>query len=404
MFTAAILSLAFQPSKVAIVPKGKGYQLTVNGKPFFVKGAGAPVERFAGLSQYGANSVRTWGVDEKTGPLLDEAQKQGLKVCVGFWMRKEDGFSYRKPEDLKAQMEDFRKWVKTYKNHPALLMWAVGNEVELGGEWPECFIQSEELAKVVKSEDTNHPVISVVADMWPEKQAMIEKYWKSLDAIGVNSYQGLPTLSKRMEFWKKPYFITEWQFSLPDKDEKNPWAGFVEPSSDAKNASVIKNYKEVILKQPGRVLGSYFFYWSKSKTGIASLHAPFLSNEKWQPMVRTMAQFWGGKVPMNRPPSVRIVEPKEVFKVKPGQEFDLDVVASDPDNEALVTQFEIIPNDPKKRFVGDFEKDLGIVGRGDLKGKTRIKAPTEPGLYRVAVYTYDPRSAASVDSRSFLVE
>jgi len=402
IFAAALL---LAPTQVRFTETQPGkFQLLVDGKPFFVKGAGAPKDRLAELARYGANSVRTWGVDADTKDLLDAAQRQGMKVCVGFWMRKGDGFSYRKESDLAEQADDLRKWVREYRNHPALLMWAVGNEVELEGEQPECFIQTEALAKLVKTEDPNHPVITVVADMWSEKQALIEKYWRSLDAIGVNSYDGLPTVMQRMKFWKKPVLITEWQFSLPSSDPAAPWVGFTEPSSAEKDASTRKNYQSVILGSPGRVLGSYFFYWGKSDTGTASLLNPFLNDGSWQPVVRTMATLWGGKVPKNHAPTVRVVEPAGSFRVKPSEEIVVRVTAADADKDAVDLSYEIVPNDPKKRFIGDFEQAVGVTAKGSLAGATRIGAPKQPGQYRIVFIARDGKGAATLASRSFLVE
>ena len=41
------------------------------------------------------------------------------------------GFDYDNESKVKAQLDYFTEVVKTYKDHPALLLWGVGNEVDL---------------------------------------------------------------------------------------------------------------------------------------------------------------------------------------------------------------------------------------------------------------------------------
>ncbi|MBC8143762.1 MAG: hypothetical protein H7Y38_20215, partial [Armatimonadetes bacterium] len=168
------------PVPTKLVKSGADFSLLRGGKPYYVKGAGAET-RLEELKRTGANSVRTWGVDDKTGAFLDKCHALGLTVTVGYWMRKNDGFSYKNAAMRDEQAADFRKRVRQYKNHPAVLFWSVGNEVELGAESPEVWDQIERLAKIAKEEDPAHPVMTVLADMWPEKMAFIRERCPSLD-------------------------------------------------------------------------------------------------------------------------------------------------------------------------------------------------------------------------------
>src|SRR6476620_12015978 len=72
------------PQKVKIEKQGKGYQLTVNGAPYFIKGAGG-YTYYEDLKRYGGNSVRLWStVGAKE--YLDKAQELGLTVTLGLYM------------------------------------------------------------------------------------------------------------------------------------------------------------------------------------------------------------------------------------------------------------------------------------------------------------------------------
>ena len=54
-----------------------------------------------------------------------------ITVTVGFWLGHErHGFDYSDKAQVAAQLESAREMVLKYKDHPALLMWGVGNEME----------------------------------------------------------------------------------------------------------------------------------------------------------------------------------------------------------------------------------------------------------------------------------
>ncbi|MCU0316972.1 MAG: hypothetical protein MUC92_10300 [Fimbriimonadaceae bacterium] len=392
------------PKVTEIVQTEKGFELLYQGKPYTIKGAGAPIDRLEEIKRLGGNSVRTWGVDEKSGEFLDRARELGMTVTVGFWMRKEDGFNYRDQKMKDEQAEEFRKWVRMYKDHPAILMWAVGNEMELGTEWPEVWQQVERLAVIAKEEDPSRPVMTVVADMWPEKQAMMEKYIKSVDVLGINSYVGFPTIHNRLTWWKKPYVVTEFAFSLPDRDERRPWAGHIEPASEEKALSAVRNYRNSILAFPGRVLGSYYFYFNASNVGTSSMHSTHLRTGERLQIVEELAKLWGGDVPPNRAPVLRNVSPNAPFRLRPRATFEVAARGLDPDQDQVALTYEVLHNDPKKRFVGDFEQNLGLIEKGALKGRVRLTAPAERGLYRVLIVGRDGRGAAATHTISFAVE
>ena len=83
------------------------------------------------LLQCGGNSFRTWGIGPATRKELDEAQRFGLRLTLGVWLgHKEHGFNYNDAGSVQKQKEQVRQAVLRYKDHPALLMWGLGNEME----------------------------------------------------------------------------------------------------------------------------------------------------------------------------------------------------------------------------------------------------------------------------------
>src|SRR5690606_12922097 len=83
------------------------------------------------VPRYGGNSIRTYSVDENTQAVLDSALERKLTVCLGIWVNREtDGFDYDDESAVLEQKERIREQVLKYKDHPAVLMWGIGNEVD----------------------------------------------------------------------------------------------------------------------------------------------------------------------------------------------------------------------------------------------------------------------------------
>ena len=125
---AATLSCA---ATVRIEGTNGVWRLTRNGQPYFIQGGGGGGS-MALLKAIGGNSNRTWGSD-KAKEQLDEAHRLGMTLTVGHWFSHEQhGFDYTDAQALARQKEDLRRVVLAHRDHPALLMWALGNEMENG--------------------------------------------------------------------------------------------------------------------------------------------------------------------------------------------------------------------------------------------------------------------------------
>src|SRR5271170_7261377 len=114
--------------KTEVVQHDGQWVLLRDGKPYLIRGAGGDGSRQL-LVEMGGNSVRTWGADD-IGPQLDEAQRLGLTVTVGIWLRQErDHFSYNNADQVAEQYEKVKSTILKYKDYPAVLMWGLGNEM-----------------------------------------------------------------------------------------------------------------------------------------------------------------------------------------------------------------------------------------------------------------------------------
>ena len=108
-----------------------GYRFLVDGEPFIVKGV-AGDRYLKRLQDFGGNTMRTWSIESLGEEFLDEAHRLGIKVVAGIWIEHaRHGYDYSDKSFVKKQRRDVEKVVKKFKNHPAILAWGLGNEVEL---------------------------------------------------------------------------------------------------------------------------------------------------------------------------------------------------------------------------------------------------------------------------------
>ena len=93
-----------EPVPVELQQIDGNWQLLRDGQPYQIRGAGGdgPLDRLAAA---GANSVRTWSIDN-VGPILDQAHALGMTVTVGLWLDHErHGFDYSDKAQVREQKE-----------------------------------------------------------------------------------------------------------------------------------------------------------------------------------------------------------------------------------------------------------------------------------------------------------
>lgn len=105
-------------------------------------------------------------------------------------------------------LAEFPKWVETYKDHPGVLMWNVGNESVLGLQ--NCYSGDaleqqrdayttfvNDITKKIHAVDPDHPVTST--DAWTGAWPYYKKNAPDLDLYAVNSYGAVCDIRKTWE-------------------------------------------------------------------------------------------------------------------------------------------------------------------------------------------------------------
>lgn len=401
-----------EPSQVIIQRNDNGPSLFLNGKPFEIKGAGGG-DDFALLKTCGGNAVRTWGIDEATTELLDEAQQQGIKVALGYWLGHErHGFQYTDWDSVIKQADNLFAAVNKYKDHPAVLLWAIGNEME--GFTPESnpaiYTQIEYLARNIKKLDPNHPTMTITAEIGKRQIEALNRFCPSIDIHGINSYGGAPSIPQRYkeQGGVKPYIITE--FGPPGIWEvpTNKW-GMVDELTSTEKASFYRQSYEVISADP-LCLGSFAFTWGSKQETSATWFGMLLPSGEKLACVDELTKLWSGKPSTNLCPKIESFElegPNELLD--PGAVIEVKLKASDPENDPLKFKFLLTEDWKEVAEGGDHRMSPPTYPESTLPGATgtgaKIRMPNDGGgTYRVYVFVYDGQGGAATASLSINIK
>jgi len=404
---------AFQgfSQSVEIRKNGNNWQLMVNQKPFFIKGVVGHTY-LEKVKAYGGNSVRIgYGKEE-----LDKAQKLGLKALVGLPADAERyGMNYDDQAAVKKQIAETVEIVRKIKDHPAVLMWAIGNEMDyIPGTLPfkkSLWDAVNETAKAIKAVDPNHPVMTVIGTSMMEKVADIVKVCPDIDLLGINTYGDIYLLPETLKKygWTKPYVISEWGPDGYWEVMKTKWGAPYEQTGREKYDCYRNKYQKAI--ETGNCLGSYVFYWFNKQETTHTWFSMFDEKGQESPLPKLMKMLWTGQRDANLAPIVdslnidKFVRYQDIV-IQSGSKHQAKVVASDPDKDAITYLWEIRPEAVYASYAGQGEKEpqpiSGLIQ--EQKATISFVAPKENGAYRLFVYAFDGNKQFSSANLPFLVE
>lgn len=388
---------------VEIVKTSSGYQLLRGGKPYYIKGVGG-LDYLEKAKEYGANSFRTWST-ENAKEYLDKAQELGMTVCLGFWAQHErHGFDWSNELAVKLQLESFAKVVDEVKDHPALLMWAVGNEVDLFYSNFDVWKHINDIALMIKKKDPHHPVTTVTAGLDVAEVKLIQKYAPALDLLGINTYGGLDFAINSLPFygWDKPYIITEWGPNGHWESPTTDWGIPIEQTSTEKAKSYKERYN-LISGDMSNCLGSYVFLWGFKQETTSSWYGLFLKDGSQTSVMDVLIEQWSGSLPTNLAPdlnsfTINSQNAYQSVKVDKRSMMDINIDAYDPNNDKLTYHLEVVPESTDTKAGGDYEEAPTAVFQKVFNDNSfSIKAPSKSGKYRLFVVVKDSEKAATAN-------
>lgn len=390
-----------QATPVELRQTGEGWELLRDGKPYHIRGVGGN-QYLELLVESGGNSIRTWGVGDDTQSLLDEAHRLGLSVTLGIWLGHErHGFDYNNLDQVAQQFQAVREAVLAYKDHPAVLAWGIGNEMEGFGAGDNSAIWShiEACAAMVKTLDPGHPTMTVIAEIGGRKVEAINRLCPSIDIIGINSYGGAPSIPQRYRAMDstKPYIITE--FGHPGSWEigEASFGAVEELTSTQKAEAYAANYR-AFEADADQCLGSYVFLWGSKVEATTTWFGMFLSNGSKVAPVDAMAHAWSGDWPADRCPTIEPLTLSANNTHEPGATVRVELSASDPEGNKLTAEWTLMADPLSYNTGGDnvaappsFPR---LITRADDEG-CELTLPDVPGVYRISVIVRDKAGNAA---------
>ncbi|MDO8646802.1 MAG: glycoside hydrolase family 2 TIM barrel-domain containing protein [Candidatus Diapherotrites archaeon] len=319
-----IKSVGYAPVPIGNTPD-QGYDITVHPE--------LTARDFPLLRTMNANTIRTWG-KVNSPAFLDAAWNNGnnpIRVMMGFWMSHRGDFS--DPTVRTSILADFNNYVTAYKNHPAVLVWAIGNEENRfyangnNARHALYFSLVNEMAKnaYLIEGSAYHPVMAVSLEM-PDQMTTVgnsaggadDANIPYIDIWGINHY---PTYTFTNFFsmfeskTSKPLVITEYGIDALDnrvsseyEQTQADWTVRLWREISASNVAIggsLMEYSDEFWKAAGS-------YSAHDNGGYPTTsHPDGYSNEEW----------WGVMRVTNNGSNPDIMTPRKVYYALQ-QEFD----------------------------------------------------------------------------------
>lgn len=357
------------------------------------------------LAQAGAKVIRVYR--ESDAWVLDAAQQLGLKVVMGLWVgHPRHGVRLDDAATLRAHEQALRDFVRRHRNHPALLAWGVGNEVETGTpDHLAVWKVIDRLAGVVKAADPGHPTLMVVADTGMDGLRQLADCCANVDMLGINVYAGavfdLPQRLRQAGI-AKPVVVSElgplgqWQAG------RKPWGAPVELTSSQK--AVFFRDALAFLRGQTQIAGVFPFLWGAKQEQTETWHGLLLADGSPTAMSDVLAAAWGRPVAAPAPVIRGIGIADDVFA--PGAEISAGVDAVSDHGSPLATEWKVLAEATDLRKGGDAEAPpprVPVVIHHADAASVRFTGPRQPGAYRLFLTVRDRHGKVATANLPFLV-
>ncbi|MEY9928964.1 hypothetical protein ABH926_003604 [Catenulispora sp. GP43] len=403
-------------SNVVKVTGSQGnWALTVNGAPYQVKGVTWGPGNQAGdgyladAASMGVNTIRTWGTDATSQPLLDAAAARGIRVVNGFWLNQ--GADYLNDTTYKTNtLNTIKQFVTQYKDHPATLMWDVGNEVILTSQnytYPNgATVEQERVAyaqyveqvtEAIHAIDPNHPVTST--DAWTGAWPYYKQYTPSLDLLAVNSYGSVCNVNTDWVNggYTKPYIVTE-SGDPGEWEVPNDANGVPNEPTDQQQRDGYTSAWNCIAGHPGVSFGGTLFNYGV-ENDFGGVWFNLLTGGWRRLSYYAVKQAFTGQAQTNTPPEITSMTLSNTASVPAGGQFTVNVAANNPTGDAL--SYNVALSSKYVNSATALQSPSSYTQTGP--GAFTITAPQTLGVWKVYVYVYDQHGGVGIQSESFRV-
>ena len=399
--------------RVEIRGAAGAYTLYRGGESYVIRGAGVGnTGDLESLARHGGNSARTWAVGD--GSILDRAQELGVTVALCLDLARErHGFDYGDSEAVRRQFERVRSEVLAHRDHPALLFWIIGNELNFDFTDARVYDAVNDISRIIHRLDPDHPTTTAIAGVDATLVHVLEERAPDLDFLSVQLYGGLPALPAALAEisadW--PVMVTEWGTVGHWEVTRTEWGAPIEPTSTAKARLYRDGHEQVLAPLAGRVIGDYAFLWGQKQERTPTWYGVFTADGRRTETVDVLHRVWTGAWPPNRSP--RLLEltlagkrATDHVRLVAGAEYVASVEADDPEGDPLRYEWIVMRESAATESGGDAETvpdRVAVKSERRGEGEIALRAPASPGAYRLFVYVGDGRGAAAHANLPFLV-
>ncbi len=406
-------------SKVEIRNVNGIYNFYVNDSLFEIKGVGIGFrteQSFKALAAAGGNSFRTWSTDRGSED-LEAAKRHNLMVAMGISMKKElHGFDYTDSIEVNEQFERIQKEILKYKDHPNLLCWVVGNELNLKVDEdgnldqvnPKAYEALDRIVKFIHKVDPYHPVTTTFAGLKKEHvQAALDKS-PHLDFLSYQVYNDLENINAMEEKngINMPYIITEYGPKGHWEMPKTSWNREIEENSTQKAEGLKERIEKGLISDPtGRNMGGYAFFWGQKQERTPTWYGMFNKDGRATAVVDELTYYWKGSYPNDRAPQIKSMtldakSSTSSIHLKPGGIYTAEVEAFSHDNDSLTFEWKLMKEVIDRSKGGAKEQepeyvDLEIIN--DNNEEIKFRTPSEEGEFRLFCYIYDEKKVANAN-------
>ena len=375
------------------------------------------------LQSFGVNAVRGYTIPSAEEMLeqLDDVHSRGMKLVVSEWMphhgenKANNGSTYTFDYEARGDrmVERFIEKVEGIGDHPAILMWGLGNEVHLD---PEYLRVANRMSEAIHERFPHHVTSLTMVNAKPEHIELVKTHAPDIDVIGMQSYSVGAVrghIRNLEQHWGKPFYVSEFNGKGPWNFGKTEWGEAYDETVDRKVADLRQCY-EIIDESP-LCLGSTVFVWGYFNVNRATYFSLLLDehpNGKGRnaspegllmtPQAEVVAEhFTGRPFEGNRAPvlnAVAFADDKRDLTTTPGGPVTVDLGSTDADGDETRYTIWVLDSKPNrpKAVSGPFE--------ASADGTVTFKAPNKAGEYLVMAYVFDDNGGASASTLPLRVQ
>jgi len=427
----------------------EGFQLIRNGEPFFIQGAGGE-SYFKELAEIGGNTIRLFDPSNLKDK-LDEAHKYNLAVIVDIPLPRynKSYYPYDNEDENAILKQEIKELVHQHKDHPALLIWNLGNEIN----YPFVFRKNDfiktfnELVSIIQAVDPNHPVSTSIEGVSRKAMSSIYIHSPEIDLLSFNTFGNTKLVNSNFAqisflFGPKPYFFSELGPDGPWESSTTSWGAPIEATSSKKSELYSTRFNIIKDNEDAASLGSLIFYWGTKLERTHTWFSLFKDGYKSE-IINVIETLWNG--PESSPELNRInyitvntndsrdnnrffpgelshsgITPQLIgldymlvnelgahdnIIFSPGELSHAEIIFHENYNDSVRIDWEIYPeawySDTKDMVVDNYKPIDSIVTIE--KTKTTFFAPTKEGPYRIFAYVYNQDGFFATTNTPFYV-